>query len=121
MKGWRYKSGQVWVDHPQVDPVILTIVSGQTNQFQLNFTLHNYGEATFINYSIGGPIDWKAIPPARQFWQSKSNSSSPVPQNLSITVFPSTNLQYLPTATDLWIHLKAVCESYPLAFDILRF
>lgn len=118
--GWKIQIGKAWVSFPQ-EEVVLTIVSGQTNQFQLNFTLHNHGEATFINFSVIGPTDWKAIPPARQFWQSRSNSSSPVPQNLTVTVFPSVQRQYLPTATDLYIYLRAVCESYPLAQAILKF
>jgi uncharacterized membrane protein len=86
---------------------------GQTNQFDLNFTLYNFGEATFINFTVNAPPDWKAIPPPRTFWQARSNSSAP-PQNLSITVFPSIKLQYLPTATTLSIKLTAIAESFPL-------
>ncbi len=117
--GWKYLVGKERVTEPQEDFEI-TIESGQTNQFELKFSLENFGEATFINFSVISPNDWKAIPPARQFWQSRSNSSVPS-MNLTVTVFPSVNREHLQTATWHTITLKAVAESYPLAFDTLTF
>lgn len=102
------------------EPFHVVPKKGQTNQFELNFTLYNFGEATYINFTVQAPPDWKAIPPPRQFWQSRSNSSSPA-QNLSITVFPSIRLQNLPTATTLNIKLTAIAESFPLERDTLVF
>jgi hypothetical protein len=106
-----------WFGIPEQDK-IEEIVSGQPNLFQLNFTLFNLGKGTYINFSAEAPPDWKAIPPARKFYNDRTNSSN---ENLSITIFPSVNLQYIPTATWLYIRLKAVCESYPLASDTVTF
>ncbi len=93
---------------------------GEINQFELNFTLYNLGEATFINYTVIAPKDWKVIPPPRQFWKAETNSKQ-VQQNLSLNVFPSPDLQYLPTNTPLFIELTAMAESYILASYTLVF
>ncbi|WP_455393183.1 hypothetical protein [[Eubacterium] cellulosolvens] len=106
-----------WFGIPESDKLI-TIISGEPNLFQLNFTLFNDGKGTYINFSTIAPTDWKAIPPARKYYNDRTNSTS---ENLSITIFPSVNLQHIPTATWLYITLKAVCESYPLAFDTVTF
>jgi uncharacterized membrane protein len=97
---------------------IISIKKGDPNLFQLNFTLHNHGKGSFINYSVIGPTDWKVIPPMRKYYNDRSNSSQ---ENLSLTIFPSVNLKHLPTATWLYIHLKAIAESYPLAFSTVTF
>ena len=110
-KGWPFWNAE------ETDKVI-SIKKGDPNLFQLNFTLNNNGKGTFINYSVIGPTDWKVIPPMRQYYSDRSNSSQ---TNLSLTIFPSVNLKYLPTATWLYIHLKAVAESYPLAFSTVTF
>jgi hypothetical protein len=117
--GKLFPSQVTYIQNAELD-FFFTPKPGQANQFELNFTLYNYGEATYINYSISAPPDWKVIPPARQFWQSRANSSSPS-MNLTITVFPSVKLQFLPTATPLYITLTAIAESYPLAFDTVVF
>jgi uncharacterized membrane protein len=93
---------------------------GEVNQIELNFTLYNLGEATFINYSTIAPKDWKAIPPPRQFWQAETNSKQ-MQRNLSLMVFPSVELQYLPTDKYLPIKLTAIAESYILAKYTLIF
>jgi hypothetical protein len=117
--GKLFPSQTTYIQNAELD-FFFTPKPGQANQFELNFTLYNYGEATYINYTISAPPDWKVIPPARQFWQSRANSSSPS-MNLTITVFPSVKLQFLPTATPLHITLTAIAESYPLAFDTVVF
>ncbi len=121
-EGHYSEKGQLYPGTKSDDPLdfYFTPKTGQTNQFDLNFTLFNYGEATYINYTLVSPPDWKVIPPARQFWQARSNSSAP-PMNLTITVFPSVKLQFLPTATPLLISLTAIAESYPLARTTIVF
>ena len=97
---------------------IITVRSGEPNLFQLNFTMHNDGKGSYINYTTTEPTDWKAIPPPRKYYNDRSNTTN---ENLSLTIFPSVNREYLPTATWLYITLTAICESYPLAFAIITF
>ena len=112
-KGWIINN----IYFPQPD-IIIRITPGEANLFQLNFTLHNLGKGSYINFTTIPPQDWKAIPPPRKYYNDRSNSTL---ENLSLTIFPSVNRKHLPTATWLIITLKAVCESYPLAFDTIDF
>ncbi len=117
--GWWVQNGNLWVLEGGLN-YFLTIILGQTNKFDLKFTLENFGDPTNINYQVTAPTGWIAIPPPRQYWPTGTNSSI-LGKNLSVVVFPSSNIDHLPFGKNLKIRLKAYSEEYVYCYDEIEF
>jgi uncharacterized membrane protein len=117
--GWWWKNGSKY-DWSGERINNIEIELGKSNQFELKFTLENLGDPVYIIYETTTPTGWIAIPPTRRHWGSGTNSSK-LGKNLSITVFPPTNLEHLKMGKNYKITLKALCEGYQIYFDTLEF